>query len=301
MQRKFTAKITPDTVRIRQGLPLDAKIILSQQRIRDWYEHYNGDVYISFSGGKDSTVLLDLVREIYPHIPAVFVDTGLEYPEIKEFVKTIDNVIWIKPKYTFKEIIDKYGYPIISKEQASYIEQYRNTKSEALKKIRWEGTEKYKRFKISEKWKFLISAPFKISDKCCKYLKKSPLRIYEKETGRHGIIGIMSKDSNGRSIEYQKHGCNAFGKSPPVSWPIAFWTNEDIWQYIRSKNIKYCSIYDTGIERTGCIFCMFGLHMQKVNRFEMLKKTHRNLWEYCVNKLKLGEVLDYIGLPYGKE
>ena len=75
-----------------------------------------GGVFVSFSGGKDSTVLLDIVRKNYPNIKAVFFDTGLEYPEIRDFVKTFDNVEWVKPKKTFKEIILKWGYPFISKE-----------------------------------------------------------------------------------------------------------------------------------------------------------------------------------------
>ena len=107
----------------RQGLDLRVKIELSKKRIRDFYEYFNGEVYISFSGGKDSTVLLHLIRTLYPNIPAVFIDTGLEYPEIREFVRTISNVIWIRPKMPFKEVLEKYGYPIISKEQSQFIDQ----------------------------------------------------------------------------------------------------------------------------------------------------------------------------------
>ena len=73
-------------------------------------------IYNSFSGGKDSTVLLDLVRRVFPDCPAVFIDTGLEYPELRDFVKTIDNVVWLKPEMNFKKVIETYGYPIISKE-----------------------------------------------------------------------------------------------------------------------------------------------------------------------------------------
>lgn len=68
-------------------------------------------MYVSFSGGKDSTVLLDLVRSEYPNVKAVFVDTGLEYPEIRSFVKTFDNVEILKPKKNFKQVIQEYGYP----------------------------------------------------------------------------------------------------------------------------------------------------------------------------------------------
>jgi len=100
-----------------QVAPLNAKISMTKQRIRDWVNEFGVDgVYVSFSGGKDSTVLLTIAREMYPDIKAVFVDTGLEYPEIREFVKTWDNVDWLKPKMNFKQVIEKYGYPFISKE-----------------------------------------------------------------------------------------------------------------------------------------------------------------------------------------
>lgn len=87
---------TNDELRTLQALPLDIKILKTKQRIKEWYDHWDGQVYISFSGGKDSTVLLDIARSIYADLPAVFIDTGLEYPEIRNFVKTFDNVTWVK-------------------------------------------------------------------------------------------------------------------------------------------------------------------------------------------------------------
>jgi len=93
--KEYRSKMLP----VRQALPLDLKIGLTKNRIRSWYEHWHGNVYVSFSGGKDSTVLLDLVRQDYPDVPAVFCDTGLEYPEIRDFVKTFDNVVWGLSKY----------------------------------------------------------------------------------------------------------------------------------------------------------------------------------------------------------
>lgn len=106
-----------------QAMPLEVKVAMTKVRVRDWVNYYGEDgVYISFSGGKDSTVLLDIVRETYPNIPAVFVDTGLEYPEIRNFVKTFDNVTWLKPKKNFKQVIENYGYPLISKEVSECVE-----------------------------------------------------------------------------------------------------------------------------------------------------------------------------------
>lgn len=105
-----------------QALPLYLKVKLTKRRIRDWINEYGEDgVYVSFSGGKDSTVLLNLVREDYPRVPAVFCDTGLEYPEVRNFVKKHDNVVWLKPKMTFKQVVEKYGYPMISKEVAECV------------------------------------------------------------------------------------------------------------------------------------------------------------------------------------
>lgn len=93
-----------------RALPLEAKIVKTQLRIREWYEHWDGNVYVSFSGGKDSTVLLHIARGLYPEIPAVFSDTGLEFPEIREFVRATPNVTWVRPDMTFRKVIEKHGY-----------------------------------------------------------------------------------------------------------------------------------------------------------------------------------------------
>lgn len=104
-----------------QSLPLDAKVRMTKQRIKAWYEYWDGHVCVSFSGGKDSTVLLHLVRSMYPDVPAVFSDTGLEYPEIRKFAMSQPNVVTVRPKMIFPEVIKTYGYPVISKEIAEAI------------------------------------------------------------------------------------------------------------------------------------------------------------------------------------
>lgn len=102
-----------------QSLPLEIKIRMTKMRIQQWVYAFGGDAYISFSGGKDSTVLLHIAREVFPNLPAVFCDTGLEYPEIREFVKGFENVVWLKPQMNFRQVIQKYGYPLISKAVAN--------------------------------------------------------------------------------------------------------------------------------------------------------------------------------------
>lgn len=114
------------TLKLRQNMSLEDKVRFTQRRIEEWVDEFTVDgCYVSFSGGKDSTVLLDIVRGLYPEITAVFVDTGLEYPEVRQFVKTFDNVTILRPKKSFKEVINDYGYPIISKEVSECVDQSR--------------------------------------------------------------------------------------------------------------------------------------------------------------------------------
>jgi 3'-phosphoadenosine 5'-phosphosulfate sulfotransferase (PAPS reductase)/FAD synthetase len=275
----------------RQGQPLEIKEQMTAARIKAYYEKLNGEVYVSFSGGKDSTVLLHQVRRMYPNVPAVFIDTGLEYPEIRDFVKTVDNVIWLKPKIPFTQVIKKYGYPVISKENAQKIREIRETKSEKLKNKRLYGDEKGNG-KLSERWRFLINAPFKISDRCCHVMKKEPVKKYEKETGRGAIVGTMAVDSSLRETAYLQHGCNSF-EGRPMSTPMAFWLESDVWDYIKKYNLQYSKIYDKGYLRTGCMFCMFGMHLDKDSRFDRMKITHPQIYDYCMNKLGLREVIRY--------
>lgn len=290
----------------KQSLSLNQKIDHTLGSIEQFYNYYNGEVYVSFSGGKDSTVLLDLVRRLYPNIKAVFADTGLEYPEIRDFCKQTNNCEFIKPKRTFKWVIEKYGYPIISKKISMGVSRYRNTKCDLQKTLRLYGginpTSKKKQHPtVSKKWHYLIDAPFKISEKCCDVLKKEPLKRFEKNSGLKPIIGTMTEESSLRVQEYLKHGCNAFDKKNPQSTPMMFWTEKDVWDYLKRFNIPYSKVYDLGYKRTGCMFCIFGINnedKEKNNRFQQMKITHPKQYNYCINKLGIGQVLDFINIKY---
>ena len=287
-----------------QGWNLNQKIDHTLGAIEQFYNHYNGQVYIAFSGGKDSTVLLHLARTHFPEMLGVFVDTGLEYPEIRDFVKTVDNVEWIRPKYTFKWVIENRGYPIISKKISMGVNRYRTTPFEEQKKLRlYGGTNPTSGRKqhptISKKWHYLVDAPFKVSEKCCYFLKHEPFTAYHNRTGQHPILGMVADESAFRVQEFLKWGCNAFDKKEPQSTPMMFWTLEDVAEYLQKFRVPYSKIYDMGYTRTGCMFCMFGIAQDsEPNRFQRMKLTHPKQYNYCMNKLGLIKVLDFIGIKY---
>lgn len=306
---------TRQDLSIMQAWPLERKIQVTQAKIIEWYLHYGGMVAVSFSGGKDSTVLLDLARRAFPDIRAAYVDTGLEYPELREFVKTVPDVVWLRPDMPFPKVIETYGYPVISKEVARRIYYARKGSLWAIQHLNGKNrdgsssvfAERFKR------WAFLADAPFLVSDQCCQVMKEKPLDRFRKETGLQPIIGTMACESRRRQKAYLDTGCNAFTKSKPSSQPMSFWMEQDVLQYLKMTGIPYASgIYGdiieekgklttTGAKRTGCMFCMFGVHLEKSpNRFEKMALTHPKQHDYCINRLGCGKVLDYIGVPYGR-
>ena len=331
---------TMDDLRQMQALPLSIKIRMTEQRIREWVREYGEDgVYVSFSGGKDSTVLLDIVRNRcgYTRIPAVFFDTGLEFPEIREHVKTFDNVVWLKPELTFKEVIKKYGYPFISKEISGKIYECRS----AIKKGKdsyvlrqMEGTYISRNGKKNmidiRRYKFLLDSPFALSKLCCNVMKKNPAKKYSKETGRVPIIATMAEESMLRTQHWLRLGCNSFEGGHISSKPLSFWKEQDVLRYIVEYNIPIASVYGdivpdygeeqcegqmsiedfglvpdqrklktTGYQRTGCMFCGFGCHLNNDQRFVLMKTTHPKQYEYIMKPTDQGglgykEIIDWI-------
>lgn len=290
-----------------QALPLEVKVRMTESRIREWVSEYGtSGVYVSFSGGKDSTVLLHIVRNLYPDVEAVFVNTGLEYPEIQQFVKTFDNVTILHPKMRFDEVIKTYGYPIISKDVSQQI--YEVNASSIKNRCDKRETPPYKRrFNVDsdycrkypafsiEKYKRLLDVDFGISHKCCAVMKKNPAKDFEKTCGKKPIVATMASESRLRQTQWLNKGCNAFDSKRQISAPMSFWTEQDILQYIKQNGIPIASVYGdivykddgklytTGCKRTGCIFCAFGCHLEKEpSRFQRLKQTHPRQYEYCI-------------------
>lgn len=134
-------KHTIDELHQWQALPLSVKIRMTKERIRNWINEFGEDgVYVSFSGGKDSTVLLDLVRKDYPEVKAVFVDVPTQYPELKKFAKTFDNLVILKPKISFAQVCEKYGFPMISKEVSECVYYARKYLKSIVDKLESERT-----------------------------------------------------------------------------------------------------------------------------------------------------------------
>lgn len=381
-----------------QSLPLHHKIDMSKDRIRAWYEAWwryeifnqdtgetrvvtfdnrnpydepamsaseyivearRGSVYVSFSGGKDSTVLADLCARVcadYGYtLYLLFVNTGLEYPEIQKFVK--DYVEWlrntyeievqldiVRPEMRFDEVVKKYGYPVINKRVAGYVYTARRLPNSM--RAKWLRGEEKTKFIAGGKYTYLIEAPFWSSSRCCDVMKKAPAKKYAKQTGRKPLLASMASESLSRTNAWVQNGCNGFDMSEPVSNPMAFWTEQDVLHYLKKYGVPYCPVYGeivsrdtdgneyevsteylemfgglggvtelhtTGCDRTGCIFCAFGCHLEKEpNRFQRLKKTHPRQYQYCIGGgemangkwqpsnegLGLGKVLDYIGVKY---
>lgn len=244
------------------------------------------------------------MRSIYPNIKAIYVDTGLEYPEIKEFVKSFNNVDVLRPKMNFRQVIEKYGYPLISKIVSQHLEAYKKEKAYAINLFNGKFADNtiaytYEKF---VKYKCLKILPFNVSNKCCYEMKKKPLQSLKTVP----FIGTLSQESLIRESAWLKHGCNAFNAKKQVSTPLAFWTEQDILHYIAQNNLPIASVYgevipDTdiigqmaiddslvklkcsGCQRTGCMFCLFGMHLEKgETRMQRLHRTHPKIYDYVL-------------------
>lgn len=321
-------KHTIGDLRQMQSLPLQAKIQMTRTRIRAWIDEFGEDgVYVSFSGGKDSTVLLDIVRKDYPDIEAVFVNTGLEYPSVRQFALSKENVAELRPTMNFRDVIIKYGYPIIGKEVSQILWEVQKSKRKGkdipiyrLKRLNGEAIDKDgnpSQYNIPQ-WKFLLDAPFNISHKCCDVMKKKPAKKYEKDSGNVGIIATMADESKLRQQKWLKHGCNAFDLKRPQSNPMSFWTEQDVLTYIHTYNLtiagaygqvvvkndgvdgqinihdylgdyRGCQYETTGCKRTGCVFCLFGIR-QDLERMVMLAEQEPKLCDYVMRGGEFSEI-----------
>lgn len=356
---RFNTPLTNEAAKKLLSLDLDDKVITSVEKLDEWYTAWGGQCYVSFSGGKDSTVLaylaawyLSSFRTPPWELNLVFVNTGLEYPEVQKFVNEYADWLWrefprvtvnlhrLRPKMNIRQVVTKYGYSVIGKDVAHRIETARRSpESRSMKLLRGEvlRADGGKSMYNCEKWEFLISAPFLISDKCCGIMKKSPAKSYERRADVKPTTATMAEESLLRMQKWRETGCNAFEGKRPLSKPMSFWTEQDVLRFIAERGLPYASVYGdivasdgendygatlidcklhcTGCQRTGCMFCAFGAHLEKgENRFERMKHTHPKHYDFCIGGgaydpvdglwkptekgLGYGRVLDYIGVRY---
>lgn len=333
-------KHTKDDLARLMSMSLNEKVGVTQARTMEWYVHYNKKCYVAFSGGKDSTVLAYIAAQVCYlfkcKLVLWFSDTGLEFPELREHVKTYGD--WLMKQFPgsegfpplvvetiidppkdrkgkriiFKDVILNQGYPILSKNISRQIGDVQRLGQDCWAARCFDGRETG--MYDMRKWKFVIDAPFKVSNKCCDIMKKRPAHRFTKESGLMPLVATMTCESNQRKTEWLHNGCNAFDKKNPSSQPMSFWTEQDVLKFIVRYDLPYPSVYGeikqnekgeyytTGYSRTGCMFCAYGCHLEKEpNRFQMLKQTHPKIWEYCMKPVSEGglgmkTVLEFIGV-----
>lgn len=231
------------------------------------------NAYLSFSGGKDSTILHYLLDMALPNnkIPRVFIDTGIEYNLIREFVlglaKNDDRFIILKPSMPIKPMLEKYGYPFKSKQHSHNLMVYQNS-GIGLSVKRYLGIiESNTKFRCPKKLEYQFTPEFKIkcSDNCCRKLKKEPIKKWEKANNRHIAITGMRNSEGGERASIK--GCILTDKSGNLTKFHPLIKVDDQWEnwFVKFYNITLCQLYypPYNFKRTGCKGCAFSLDLQE--------------------------------------
>lgn len=316
--------------RQKQALPYAAKVQHAKQRAWEFYNELDGNVHVSV-GGLDSITLLHFLRSIGIDCPAISVSC-LEDKSIQRVHQNI-GVISLKPVKSKVEVIREFGYPILSKETANKINLLQNP-TEKNKTVRhaiitgetgeYGGNRTGSRMQMSQKWLELFggadeegaalgykAAPFKVSDKCCYYLKEKPCDNYAKENGSSPYLGLMASEHGRREKVLMTTGCNYYGKDHKRSAPFAIFSRNDLLQLALDLNVPVPEIYGTierdeegnlyttGAQRTGCSMCMFGMHLEKrPHRFDRLREQNEKEWRFWMYDMGFGAVMTYCGIEW---
>lgn len=333
--------------RIKQQLPYEQKVILAERRAKEYYREITGrgqNVHVSV-GGLDSITLLIFLRSIgLDDIPAVSVSC-LEDKSIQKIHKSL-GVIPLKPLKSKVEVIREFGFPVLSKEIAGKIDLLQRP-SDRNATVRhaiitgetgdYGGNRTGTRMKMPQKWLELFGgyenenegvnyqiAPFKVSDKCCYYLKEKPCDDYARKHNSVPYLGLMASEGGRRQKSLMMHGCNYYGKTVTRSCPFAIFGRQDLLQIALDLNAPVPEIYGgivrdedgtlhtTKAQRTGCSMCGFGIHLEKrPHRFDRLREENPAEWDFWMYRCAVdsetgepfgwGRVLDYIGVPYRAE
>lgn len=319
--------------RQKQSLPYEAKVVHAQIRAQEFYDKLDGHCHVSV-GGLDSITLLLFLRSIGIDVPAISVSV-LEDKSIQRVHKEL-GVIQLKPMKSKVEVLREFGYPVLSKEIANKIALLQNP-TEKNTTVRhaiitgetgaYGGYRKGTRMKLAQKWLDRFGgadpeglalgykkAPFKVSDRCCYYLKERPCDIWAKEHQSAPYLGLMASEGGRRQKALMINGCNYYSKDATRSAPFAIFDRQDLLQLALDLNVPVPAIYGeivrdkegqlrtTKAQRTGCTMCGFGIQLEKrPHRFDVLRKTSPDEWHFWMYEMGWGEVLDYIGVKWEDE
>lgn len=328
MANGLSAKQKIAYFKVKQKQPYEFKVRYAEARAWEFLNECGKrglGCFVSV-GGLDSITLLMFLRSIGIDCPAVSV-SSLEDKSIQRVHKELGVEI-LKPDKSKVEVLHEYGYPIISKKIAQEIEalQHPTEQNARWRKTIFDGNEQTGNhsFKMPKKWlkKFggadprgaalgYAAAPFKVSDKCCKYMKEKPCDQYAKEHNSAPFLGLMASEGGRRALSLEINGCNYFSEHTIRGCPFAIFQRQDLLQLALDLQVPVPEIYGeivrdpdgtlrtTRAQRTGCSYCGFGVHLQKrPHKFDLLYKENPAEWHFWMIDQGWGEVLDYIGVGW---
>lgn len=264
-------------------------IIKAQQRITSLFYKTSGACYLSFSGGKDSMVVLALIKSLGLSIPAVFCDTQIELDATYNFVEWVNSNYYpiqiVKPEKSFSQILIEYGKPIKSKMRSHSLRAYQNNPNCKSASVLF--NKKIHKVSIANKDFHILHPNFKIkiSPVCCDYLKKKPFHKYVKENNIEGFFtGERIAEGGARAFQAAqrvKEGkpiCTKISGSYIVKAPIIDWSDEMVEEYIQKETVPLSEAYTKyKMTRTGCCCCPFS---------KELSENLKTLWDYEPQKYK---------------
>jgi 3'-phosphoadenosine 5'-phosphosulfate sulfotransferase (PAPS reductase)/FAD synthetase len=240
-------------------------------------------------------------------VPAVFANTGIEFPEQVKFVRTFPNVTEVYPIKHFAKIIKEDGIVYPSKEVAMYIRDAKKGCRYAVNGLRGLDPEgRQKRYKARfKKWAYLMDCGVKISPDCCELMKEKPMRDYGRRENKSPIIGTRAEESFRRAVGWMKSGCNSFVGQRHKSTPLSLWTEQDVLEYIVKNRIALSPMYGdvvkvdgrfmlTGFIRTGCMFCPIPIAHGNYTNIEYARTHHPKMYETMMIKHGLKAMLEKV-------
>ena len=319
-----------------QDLPYEIKLAFAIGKAQEFFDAMDGKVFCSVGGLDSITLLLFLRKYVDPNIPGVSI-SSLEDKTVQAVHKQLNNMVFLKPYKSKVQVIRDHGYPVISKAKARKIEHLQtpdNPKQTFIHALMTGDMGEQGKFqhsdkiKLPDKWLRLFGglynehrpdlhcqvAPFKVSDRCCYWMKEKPADDFAKENGLVPYMGLMASEGGQRELGLMKNGCNYYGKKVTRSCPFAIFQRQDLLQLALDLEVPVPEIYGeivqdqggtlrtTKAQRTGCTMCGFGIHIEpRPHRFDRLRETNYKEWRFWMYDMGWGKVLDYIGIKWENE